>query len=601
MESLGIAAANPDKVPHYIIAECADSDDMLTAFALLKVMEGVKDVLHADARKKVEIISLSEYPDRIREEDGVVPMVEMLKAALRNPHFRGHHAALSADSPLLNDYHLGDNAGRTLTVADAKSLYGIPVNDGDETRALESAKIMMVAGSDMTKVGSIAANAAAQHAVHRAREALIEDGILPVFYTGVGGAVSRSSPAFSDANMRTVQGSAVRGVVEVQARAAVNWLGLHVWRRLAWDPQHPGGQENKFLTRKAGVSMAALCQLNLGNSYGVPARYQDWHGAKTQSAPARDRTYAMIAAYETLYQSEDFAALMRYSAFPFITLTSFSARPVARVEGNAAAETFPLPVNVKKMRAIGFGGALNVAGICAPLYCGGSAYLEGGMMRKIYQHDPRVQDTINRMTYGVVMADMRVAWKYLGFDTPPDSKTLDVWKNNPPDMEDERAAAVRCLARINVEYNAVANQLLRLHCQVNNTVPPNDGGDMNGGDAARQLLNILPAPWRWQLQRSREDIAGPRSKLATIFNEVSEGRRSFDSLARGTADYERYIYPLTAAAADVFERPQADSVPAKTPKAEAMAKAGAKTAAKAGGCTDRIYNATKSKCPSKKT
>jgi hypothetical protein len=87
---------------------------------------------------------------------------------------------------------------------------------------------------------------------------------------------------------------------------------------------------------------------------------------------------------------------------------------------------------------------------------------------------------------------------------------------------------------------------------------------MKGEEAARQLLGILPAPLKWQLRRSLEDIAGPRTKLAKIFDDVSTDRRSFDNIIRGTAFYERYIYPLTAAAADVFERPQAYSLPLVT-------------------------------------
>ncbi|MEI7668895.1 MAG: hypothetical protein WCJ33_02285, partial [Pseudomonadota bacterium] len=553
MEALKVAVKSPDKAPHVIIAECADKDDMLKSFALLKIME--KDFASVGA-DKVAIISLTEYPDKVMQgTDGKIPCVEMMKEVMSNTHFKKHHEEIQSNRNLLRNYSLEKNNTETLTIAEAKKIHGIKPKEGDDKKYLKLAKIVMFAGSDVTRAGSSAAAAAVKDASEKTIEAMLDMGILPIIYKGVGSSIARSAVA-NEPIQTDSQGRALR---TDHRKRADEITKVHTENIKDIINASNDNEDNKKLGRIITLEDSKiLARTNLGNVANLPENPDMW---KEQT---KERTYSMIRKYnEELFEDADFKELMSYTANPFVKEASaFAARTEERNKlKNDEQAIFPPAVNTKKMRAIGFQGALNASGICASLFYGGSSYLKeikSKDIKQMYLYDPRAQDTINRMTYGVLLADMDLAWKYQGLDTAPSTEELTRLANSEATTKEEKAT--RSLAKIHLEYNEVANKLLKLHRSVCNI--PTIGADLEGKAAAQEIMKTLPIALREEMETSLANIEKPRNDLADLFQRVCSGEISPNDFKRGTDIYRDTVYPNMVAIEEVIERaPMAYSNP----------------------------------------
>ncbi len=567
LEGMRLAAENPAAIPHYLIAECSSSQAILEAFALLQLMQ--KEVNPAE---KVEIIPLVEYPAQAMEKNGKIPYAEMLKEAYENPYFSDHHRHLrQAEDPALADYSL-DNGKQPLNVAEAKRRYGLAVKDGDEQKIIHSAKLAMGAGSDITKAGGAAAAALMQNATEKLRESLLDmkDPVLLIDYIGCGGGVHRSQPVSTA--YETVQGRSMRQSPYFIAQKTINRLSHHLREKFAHDP---AGGKSSLLGRAFNFIAA---QINLGNLLGMPRNEQAW---EQETQP---RVHAWVEKYQELYHSEEFKELLGYSADAFAKLTSFAARPAVRESGKDTV-SFPQGVEVEKLRAIGYGAALNAAGSCASLYYGASAFLKRGgeenisRLRTTYLGDPKAQDAINRATYGIVMADMKTAWRYLGEACVPNEQELKALASAETDSAKGKAA--KALAMVTLEYNEVAQQLYKLHASLRPKAQTKDE-PQTGEEAVARIFGIkdlsklgnvslselmkdaepglLPSNLRNQLIASCHHIAKPRRALAEVFDKlVAEGKRP----TRDSEEYLQTIYPAMGAIMECFEHaPRAYTTPA---------------------------------------
>jgi hypothetical protein len=345
------------------------------------------------------------------------------------------------------------------------------------------------------------------------------------------------------------------------AQKVLGLLTDFLHRRLANNAEvGPVEQRDKWLAKVINTDERnVMARVNMSNLAALPKNDAMWQ------AHTKDRTYAMMEKYGKLYASGEFKELMSYSADMYANLTKFAARPTARVGAAKKPQGYLAPVDVKETRAIGFGAALNVAGICAPLYFGGSEYLKTGSegqgesdLRQMYLYEPKAQDTINRMTYGVIMADMDVAWKYLGREHPPASAELEKMaastpgfaNKDAPTQAERQAMAEKCLAEINIEYNQVAGKLLRLHQSIAGR-PRSEVTD--GKQAATELLQTLPAALREQISLSREHISKPRHALADLFMEMGKGNPPPASVTKESEEYKNIIYPAMGAIFECFE------------------------------------------------
>lgn len=578
MQTMSLAAKKPNQIPRYLIAECNSTTDMLEAFFLLKVTESLEEEkrkareketekAEAPVNGKVEIVNLVEHPPLVKDKGQGPIAAQMTTGAMANADFREHHLSITNSNHRLKTYSLkrGDH---DMTVAEAKRTYGLKVNEGDEDRTIKGVKMMMGAGSDITKAGSSAAAAAMMDTMERTREALLNNKECPILltdYIGCGGGVHRTQPVST--SYETVQGQSMRQSPENIAQKVLGLLTEHMHKRLAMNPD---SAQDKYLGRvHAPSDHKLMVQVNMSNLAQLGQNDAMWQNE------TRARTYAMMDKYGELYKSERFEEMMGNTADMYANLTKFAARPSNRVtSGEVKWDGFPARVDVMKTRAIGFGAALNASGICAPLYYGGSEYLktanaqEERQLKDMYQWDPKAQDTINRMTYGVVMADMDVAWKYMGHDKAPTSAELEkMASSNPPltvfkDKEkptmaelnargvEHRALAEKALAEINIEYNTVANKLLRLHQAVSGK-PLSEYTD--GKQAANELLGTLPTALREQLSLSREHIKKPREALANLFKDMLDGKVDPKSVKKGTDVYNTTVYPAMGALFECFE------------------------------------------------
>lgn len=610
LKGMELAAQNPEFVTHYLIAECANSNDMLEANALLKLMEPPQD----QKRGTIEIVPLVEHPSQVIEQNGEIPYVRMMKEVFSNKDFRDHQKQASQQQydHLLNNVSLKDGqvVSRRLTKQDLLSQinpeYHAEKHPEDATKEIGMCKLCMGAGSDITKSGGIAAAALIQNAMHKLKEELLtlDEPVMLIDYIGCGGGVHRTQPVST--SYETVQGRSMRQTPEAISLKISSLIARHMRDRLASDPEWTvdkliqtlpaelleagEGVENtperaafaaKFhspLARHISIEERnLLAQVNLGNMANIPNTPTLW---EKSSKPLAEKA---SLAYQDFVASPEYGAYLHYTGDVFAKLTSYAARPTNRVSANATKETFPPTVQMGKLRAIGYGGALNSCGSCASMFMGLGSIADklasdSEKLQQVYAIEPKFQDMINRATYGVIMADMDTAWRYLGEAKTPSSEQLNTLAQETGDA-DQLNLAKRALAKITLEHEAVGKGLLKLHTSLLGKSAP--AVDANA-PVQEQLLSVLPETLREQLERSRENIAMPRQALAELFRkfltnngaEVDNSsapqlpaavtdtiaqvqdnlpKRKSEDDQRLTSYYSNIVYPAMAAVMECFE------------------------------------------------
>lgn len=461
MTGLKFAASHSDFIPHYLIAECGCEEgasvesDMLKLLALLKAAEPTQQEIaqqHLGHLPPVELVPLVEHPEQVVKKDGKIPYVEEMKKLLSNPHFLEHQKEVTKAQygHLLQHTTMKDGrlqAHTNLTVSDVLRSYDPEVTkaEKDDKRPVDIAMLMMGAGSDVTKFGGVAASAVMQHAMYELRSELAksDNPTLAIDYIGCGGGLHRTQPVSS--RFETVQGRSMRQTAPAIATKLLTMLTRDTFTRLIANPNLleyldkegeriagpiRGKEFSRDATKQERYTMA---QLNLGNVGFLPRQPQIWHEISEPYANAA------IERYVEMFSSERFQAFMSFTANSFAKLTSYAARSQNRVGAGGGDTGFPPEVDISSLRAIGYGASLNSSGSNASLYYGLRRLAENMLnedhpqlyanIKAAYIGDPKMQDTINRATYGVVMADLDNAWRYLGEDAKPDAAEIERYKN----------------------------------------------------------------------------------------------------------------------------------------------------------------------------
>jgi phosphoenolpyruvate carboxylase len=315
--------------------------------------------------------------------------------------------------------HPDSKLGHHQTVAEVKKTYGLPVpmdSRGNilweqvsehDKKLIDHTKMVMFAGSDIMKSAGPAGAAFTRHQIEDLRSRMLDQDppVLLIDYTGLGGGLHRSQPAAT--TFETTQGRSMRQTAASIAQKAVITMARFVRRTLGLgDDNLPAKESDR---RK-------LAQINLGNMAGFPVHPGEW----AKPGGTGERANACMDQYKQLYDSPEFACMMAFSADKFVKLTSYAARPPGRNRASGDSSDYPPIVDVKELRAIGYGAALNISGSCASLFYGVGDFLnlkgkeDIAAVEDLYKRDPKAQDVINRATFGVAMADMDTAWKYLG-------------------------------------------------------------------------------------------------------------------------------------------------------------------------------------------
>lgn len=564
LKGFQIAAEQPDAIPQYVIAECHDTTDMLTAFSFLKVMEE-NGKRHDLSAPKVEIVPLFEYRGDIQHEEGnpkKLGAVETIKQAYANNHFRAHHNAITDPHDPAIVSHIRENTplqlqsdplGLTkatltlsddpqhITVAEAKKRFGIPtfkemaargewVTPADfaqDDKQVEATKLIMYAGSDITKSAGSGGAGLVMKNTNKMRKMLLDldHPVLLIDYTGVGGGMNRSQPVATA--YETTQGRSLRQTPQSIAQKILLQAGRAVGWMLGISPQdsHAETPNNK--------EKVITAQLNVGNLAALP-----W----VESQDTVHRLNKTMSAYQALYDDPTYAAYLGFTANEFVKLTSYAARPPSRMRADRD-DGFPPLVDVSNLRAIGYGAALNASGSCAGLYFGVSDFLDlddqGHIkaeqlptLRELYVNDPIAQDRINRATYGVIMADMDTAWQYLGKNrsellkqgTIDTLATTAVSLGDNPDRATREQAALHILAKIDKEYQRASKGLLELHRDVKKTAGLPFCKKTGLSDAAK-LLEEQPEALKSQLHNSKWHLGATREYLAKRFVDLVDHKK----------------------------------------------------------------------------
>ena len=558
LKTMEFATHHSDFIPQYLIAECgmrekddsvkhADSDtlvkigadDMMTALALLKAMEPSAEERAAKHLPPVEIVPLVEHPQQVLEDDnGKIPFVEMMKKVLGDKDyqvFRDHHEAVSNEqyqhllkNPTMEN---GEIVKKPLTgtdiIAQVNSEFGkkeagyIPkAND----KPVAMAKLIMGAGSDVTKFGGVGASALMQNVMVKLKEGLasLDNPVLVMDYIGCGGGIHRMQPVSN--NMETVQGRSMRKTPDAVATKITALLARHMRDRLASDPQY--AQDSHYLDNSSAARVITdperrtLAQLNLGNMANLPQSSTYWNEVSKPLMQKAAKDYIEFTS------QPEYQAMLSHAANAFSKLTSYAARPATRLHSGSDAPTFPPPIEIGGIRAIGYGATLNASGSSAGLYLGMGALAEAAEkdmkgLVNAYLHDPLLQESVNRATYGVVMADMDTAWKYVGENKMPDEaalKELDAKLGHNDDGMSDLEQAKVALAHVTLEYQKVGKALVDLHSRVSGRHALSD----KKYSLAESLLSVLPSALASQVKSSRENIAQPREALAALFQKTMQ-------------------------------------------------------------------------------
>jgi len=550
-----IAAEHPEAVPRYLIAEChgskdgQESSDILAAFFMLKAMES-NEVRYDLSKPKVEIVPLFEYRDDVENAPQTVT------EAYRNEYFRAHHNAITnprdpaitktaqKTGPLtaphdvlgLQRTQLADAPdAEHISVKEAKERFGIKPKEGDEKRTVAATKIVMYAGSDITKSAGSGGAGLVMHTTNAMREKMLDMDVpvLLVDYTGVGGGVHRSQPVATA--FETAQGRSLRQTPQSIAQKILMQAGRAVRKILGLEVQPIHYTDDKDLKKQAVIT----AQLNMGNIAALPWNEEGW---LTDTKPRLDASMTM---YQELYNDPAYSAFFDYTADIFVKVTSYGARGASRTDTDRPY--------VEGLRAIGYGAALNASGSCAGLYYGASAFLgcdDAGAidpenmakLKELYLKDPIAQDRINRASYGVMMADMKTAWQYLGYERQLNAETgqVSLIKNGQsmdldtlaaeektlgekPDKAQKAAVAAHVLAKIDKEYMRVSKGLLALNREVRRDA--GFGINHNTWETDdKQLLAEQPKALKSQIDDSLWYVTPARKKLAKMFDDIASGR-----------------------------------------------------------------------------
>jgi len=559
LASFKLAAENPEAIPQYLIAECADSNDVLDAFFMLRAM-GPEKVIG----KGVEIVPLLEH------RDPVLNMGNIIKESYANKYFAEyHHQQTEPLDPAINRYTpdtprtempstrnvmwTGSTPLTTdplelpyspLTVAQAKIERGIEPKEGDEKRIVKSKKIIMGAGSDLLKSASPAGAALLQKTFEKTYGDMLDmdPPVLLVDYTGSGGGAHRSQPVM--ALIETIQGRSLRSARSSHASKMQQVLSQRVSQQMGIFGNKLEADEQKIVMR-----------LNMGNIAGLPLETQNmWDRLEP-------KLMNWSNAYQDWYKSPDIKLLLNDSAANYVGITSYADRPQKRVDSQTEG------LDPEKMRAIGFGASFNHSGSCATMYFGASKFFysdpthsemdakELKTVLELYKASPKAQDAINRATLGIANADMDTAWAFLGAQREYKNGSVSITVTNGGKEShtyslnellstSQVPANLRAMAMVENEYQRVSKALIQINRELNGKVMVDKQKDLDT-EPSQLLLNELPSVLQDQIRETRKVVDPQRKELARIHQQYKQSGEPLPKRGdKKNPDYKRVYYAM---------------------------------------------------------
>ena len=586
MKTMEVANKHPDSIPNFIIAEAQKPQDMLNSLFIAKATmqedrkytnedvvrktlektaklsaekqealqndsEALKE-LTAQVVEELEAISAKDLSTRhpkfeiyplFEHYNDIIAAPETMKEVFKNPYFKAQQASMN--KPVMI-YDPLTGTERPKTVADRKRELGggLEPQAGDEKKEL-SYKRLMFAGSDSFKGGGVFMEPLISDVQYKLERGLLEEGYEAYIEEGAGNAVYRKQPV--NASDETVQGNALRWhPIEAAVRATRRIAELVMKSVESLFKINGTAEQLKGHAAKIAqqASEKTLFQVNHSRMEHLrdsnPSLWNEVlgrceHGTQT---------------YQKLYESTAYNDMLSLaSASAFGKMIAYAARKSqrARASSNKADVTqYPQATDTENQRAISYGMALmNTA---HHLYYGMEAFATQGAepltteniqqyarkVAKIYEQSPNIQNSINRATYGVMMADMKNAWKFadLGIErndsgtvsikqgTQTRTATIETLANATVDSDvlsfindPAQRNAIISIAKIDYEHQK-AKMLLK---EVYRVMSPNKVGNT--------LEQLAPKPVVNEIQDILGNIAPAREHLAVIHQELKDGRR----------------------------------------------------------------------------
>ena len=572
LRSYQLASENPEAAPTYLIAECKSKFDILKAFTMLKAMTDPELVKDSPNRRigQVAITPLIEHREDIERRS------EIVNGALDlHPAFEEHVIRQFSGSPLMQIYDTDRNKMRQLTLGDAQEMFGIERGKGSGEIKIDGIMVVMDAGSDTIRGSGHAIVPIMGRAREDTKLTLIQrEGkkqILVIDYGGSGGAVARKNPDH-EIIRQTVQGRSLRdsGPEEI-AETTITKIARALGQKHREGPISTktdllgGGTGNPFDTGRKRLSQLRSRIL--------------------------DSSVAGCTRYEGLFKDPLYATFMSHaSGVHYTKLFNFSARPDSRIGAEDGDNSWPPPVNPKKLRAIGYGLSHAVAGGFVHLFYGikGTLRLDdfGNLgdknrneIAKTARRDPDVQDELMRAAYGLVMADFDTQWKFAGFTRSRDGTTVtnmktdeeyninelaqkyDKYVKNGHKMLDNSKPSVELMiAAFDREHQWGAQALYEIFEHNNKHIAeekhkrPYTSPNVKDLTPAEKLRAVLPHELKEEIDHLKGNLTKAREILASYHLQMLDGTITMPSISHSMTSTERNLYDrMWAAFATVVE------------------------------------------------
>jgi hypothetical protein len=395
LKSVQIMVNNPERIPHYITAECDGANTLLaqhiTCAAFAKDGK-VKNMIMPLCESAEAINRLPDEYAKLLENDYIL---EQIKQAGRKP------------PKMFSD----DGKERSMTVGDI--LGGMGYEEGDNkqwSKKIHSSYVIMFPSSDIIKTNSgPASNFLIAQVKNQLKHIFAEKGIYLEFHEGVGSNVMRGNP--KQGSMLTVQGRDTKVSPEAvtlrDAKHKAKMARHHLQLEL------PELKDPRF-------------------SYANDDQSADLFIAKNSAKWNQHRAMFLKVgkAFSELYEKAIFGKYFSYASLQeFAKLVSFSARPNIKTGDKAEISIYPKETNVDSIRAIQFAAANSMLNPHGGMMIYNifedsngkfdlkkfNSILQDYSQTKPGERDPVLQESINKAAYSLALVDLDNAWKMMDF------------------------------------------------------------------------------------------------------------------------------------------------------------------------------------------
>lgn len=552
LQAFRLAGDNRDIMPDYVIAECNGAQDVHLAQFLSGILSDTKPI---------EVIPLLEGAasiKNIRKSASTTTsldseMTKWLSAIVKDQSEIEEKEILTIDRTDPRNL-----VKRPLKVKDVLDSMGIKhawfLDKFGKTAdfleiELKHSQTIMFAGSDSLKNCGPGVIPIVERAKEHAQLQGLANGVHVEIHGGEGNSVIRKEGGLEI--QQTMQGSAQRREAGITQKIA----GL-IENILVWNARKRTSPGNMLPYRG---SLKGFVGAN--NASMQPRETEE------QWPEIRSRCDNAITAYQNHYEGEkatDFEALFKNGTPK--GLKNYSARPDKR-QGAEEQQTHELEHH--KTRAIGYNLAMNAAGNCATFYLGMASFFSNdsslepadfkNLAEKILHRDnlsealtvfsvsPKTQEMLVRMASGLVLADFKSAWMYLGGQYDPQTGRVSIDGVEHQSLFDLAKSArpeVRELARMNIEHTMLCPIVTAIIQDVQNQSRPSLENGLTGklyrfaenkendqavfdsffdkGLAQKKLLDALPSGLEAETRYQKDLADKTRAKLAAELTKTDK-------------------------------------------------------------------------------